>query len=92
MNEFYRFQKWYIPERMRGGIERYINHGIKPGSFLCAVIENNLSEAHKYADEENLQNIPAYIHYFYNECPMTCWGSKEKMEKWMESFKSGEEK
>lgn len=92
MSHFHQVGKYFIPERMRGGIERYLKHGIRPGDFLCAVIQNSLSEACKYADSENLQNIPAYVDYFYNEAPLICWGSKEKMEKWMKSFQDKEKK
>ncbi len=83
----YKFNNFYIPERMMGGIKRYIENGILPGSFLKAVIQNNLSDAVGQADDENLQNLPAYVGYFYNEAPFNCWGSKTKMEKWVERFK-----
>ena len=83
----YKINNFYIPERMMGGINRYIENGIVPGSFLTAIIQNNLSEAVGQADDENLKNIPAYVSYFYNEAPATCWGSKTQMEKWVERFK-----
>lgn len=79
----YRFKDFYIPDRMQGAIHRYINNGIRPGSFLEAVICNDLFTAVGKADEENLENLPAYAAYFYNEAPSACWGSKEKMEAWI---------
>ncbi len=84
----YKFRNFYIPERMMGGIKRYIENGIVPGSFLTAVIQNNLREAVGQADDENLKNIPAYVSYFYNEAPSGCWGSKKKMEEWVDTFQS----
>ena len=83
MNERHEFQGFYIPERMMGGIKRYITHGIPPGSFLTAIICNNLTEAVARADDENMQNLPAYANYFYWEVPGNAWGSKEKMDAWM---------
>ena len=80
----YEFNGFYIPERMMGGIKRYVEHGVQPGSFLTAIIENNLSRAVGQADNENLKNIPAFVSYFYNECPLACWGSPEKMKGWMD--------
>lgn len=80
----YRFNKFYIPERMMGGIKRYIEQGIKPGSFLCAVIHNDLREACGMADDENVMNLPAYVAYFYNEAPSQCWGSPEHMQQWID--------
>ena len=80
----YRFRGFYIPERMMPAIQRYIKDGEKPGDFLQAVICNDLFAAVGRADEENLTNLPAYIGYFYNEAPAGSWGSREKMEAWIE--------
>jgi hypothetical protein len=82
----YRFRDFYIPERMMGGIRRYIDQGIPPGDFLTAIICNDLSEAVGRADDENLHNIPAYVSYFYNEAPRTCWHSAAAMEAWIATF------
>ena len=92
MSVFHRFRNWYIPERMKGGIVRYIENGIAPGSFLTAVIQNKLKEAMMYADDENLENLPAYVDYFYNECPRVRWGSPETMEEWVKTKKEEREK
>jgi len=82
----YRFLSFYIPERMEDGIRRYIDERVRPGDFLQAVISNNLKEAVWRADEENINNLPAYVSYFYNEAPSNCWGSKEKMENWIGGY------
>ena len=82
----YEFHGCYIPKRMMPGIKRYVENGIKPGDFLTAVIQNNLLMAYRCADSENIKNIPAYIAYFYNKCPMGCWGSPEKMKNWIKKF------
>ena len=76
--------KYYIPDRMMGGIERYVNDRVPPGHFLESVICNNLKLACMYADEENLANLPAYVGYFYNEVPGSCWGSREIMREWLD--------
>ena len=74
---------YYLPERMMGGIRRYVDQGIKPGNFLFAVICNDLKGAVGYADAENLANLPAFVSYFYNDAPSPCWGSPEKATAWM---------
>ena len=79
----YSFQEFHIRDQMLEGIHRYIKNGIAPGDFLTAVIQNNLSEACVRADHKNLQNLPAYAAYFYNEAPLACHGSKEKMDVWI---------
>lgn len=79
----YTFRRWYIPDRMMGSIHRYVKDRIRPGRFLTAVICNNLSDAAGYADDENMNNLPAFASYFYNEASSICWGSKEKMATWL---------
>lgn len=89
MNNFYDFQSFYIPIRMELPILNYIHRRIGPGSFLEAVITNDLRNACRCADDENLKNLPAYIAYFRNEAPSQCWGSIEKMRAWLKR-KDGE--
>jgi len=86
----YRFNQFYIPDRMMGGITRYLENGIAPGDFLTAVICNDLREAYGRADDENLVNLSAFVAYFYNEAPHNCWGSPEKMKEWLARFSEGE--
>ena len=79
----YKFYDTYIPERMMGGLERYIEDGIPPGHFLTGVLENDLMEAFSRADLENMKNIRAYCGYLYNEAPIGCYGSPAKVREWI---------
>lgn len=67
---------------MVGAIQNWIEHGIVPGSFLSAVITNDLKQAVGAADHINIRLIPEYVFYFYNYCPSACWGSVEKANEW----------
>jgi len=78
----YHFRRFYIPERMMPGLKMWIEHGKSPGGFLRAVLENDLIEALRRADDENLANLPAFVAYLYNEAPALCWGSAEKVKAW----------
>jgi len=80
----YKFREFHIPDYMMDGINRYVNDGIPPGSFLTAIICNDLSGAVSQADDNNLPNIPAFVSYFYWETPSACWGSLRKMKAWIE--------
>jgi hypothetical protein len=71
-----------IPDYMLGAIERWIDHGIPPGDFLMAVLCNNLKEAVACADDTNVNLLPAYVSFFYNDAPSQCWGSPEKVLAW----------
>ena len=75
--------EFWIPSYMMEGINRYVQFGNKPGSFLSAVIMNDLKMAVLCADKCNIQNLPAYIYYFQNHVPSRCWGSRKKMIKWI---------
>lgn len=72
-----------IPERMHGGIIRYIENRTSPGSFLMAVILNDLKEACAYADDENAGLLHVYVSFFYNRAPSQCWGSPERVTAWL---------
>ncbi len=81
----YTFRQFAIPRYMLDPLLRYIEHGEPPGDFLTAVICNDLFKACGRADDFNLANLPAYTAYLYNEAPSECWGSKEKMQAWIEA-------
>lgn len=72
-----------IREDLYGALERYLNHGIMPGSFLTAVLENNLSEAFGRADICNEANMKNIVGYIYNNIPSYAWGSKEKVKQYL---------
>lgn len=71
-----------LPVNLRGGAERWINNGIIPGSFLRAVIENDLKGAFGRADENSRNNLFHIVAFFYNNAPSECWGSVDKVKEW----------
>jgi hypothetical protein len=79
-NDFYSAN---LPPRMWGAFERYLEHGISPGSFAAAVLSNDLRGAVERADDENIQLLLEYIRFLYNCVPGSCWGSVEKFEIWI---------
>lgn len=81
--EVYTFREFYIPFRMMDSLQRYIEDHVKPGDFLSAVISNDLRSAVVTADDENIYLLPTYIGFFYNEAPVSCWGSKETFKTWL---------
>jgi len=74
-----------LPEHIRGGVQRYIEYGITPGSFLSAVICNDLKESFGCADHINTARMHDIVSFFYNEAPSTCWGSQQIMDEWIEA-------
>ena len=79
----YKFRQFEIPDYMTEGLTLYIEHGILSGGFLTAVLENDLMKALGLADDTNLEALPAYGAYLYNEAPASCYGSKQKVSNWV---------
>ncbi len=70
-----------LPEHFRGGMKRYIEHGIPPGGFLRACLENDLRGAFRSAD--NPANMESVSMWIYLECPCSLQGSAEKVAAWI---------
>jgi hypothetical protein len=59
-------------------LEAYRHEGCPVGSFLQAVISNNLRDAIGNADEYNRATLFHLIAWMHNEFPSPLWGSAEK--------------
>jgi len=79
----YRFDYTQIPEPSMAALRLYIDKRVKPGDFLTAVLENNLMRACSHADDDNIDLIPVYAAYLYNEIPGNCHGSAEAVAEWL---------
>lgn len=72
-----------LPEHMRGGMQRYIENRIEPGSFLKAVLCNDLMEAMGWADDINRHRVFGICMWLYNYAPPACYGSPENVRAWL---------
>lgn len=72
-----------IPRALQGGIRRYLENRICPGSFLSAVIKNDLSSAIARADLNSLRELKNIVQWLYWNAPSVSWGSPEKMKAWL---------
>jgi len=75
--------RYDLPDYMAGGVSRYLLHYIEPGSFLTAVLANDLREAVACADSTNAYLLGQWVKFFYNEVPANCWGSPELVRAWL---------
>jgi len=85
--------KYDIPPMTREALIAYVLTGRPVGSFLQAVLSNNLFGAVSQADQNNQEHLIELVRAIYNNAPMDCCGSEEKIEKWrkhrgMEQFKN----
>ena len=74
-----------VPELTRGALERYVEHKFLPGGFLIAVLSNDLMGAVSRADSENIVALRDIVAFIYNRCPIDCWGSEERVWKYLEN-------
>ena len=74
---------YQIPDDLHGGLVRYLVDGIRPGSFLTAVLENDLQEAVMRANPMvNLLALPQLLRFLFNEAPSVSYGSPERVSIW----------
>ena len=71
-----------IPGYMRESVVNYIMHGRATGSFLHAVLSNNLSAAVSRGDDNNQRAIVSYVKFLHNHAPIGCHGSEGAVDYW----------
>lgn len=71
-------------ELMLDGIKRYIKTGGETwlGHFTAAVINNDLKSAVAHADAYNIELIPVYVHWLFNNAPSSSWGFPTASRDW----------
>lgn len=57
----------------------YRDHGVPPGGFIRACLENNLCEAFKRADSTNSQALQHIVAWLYWEMPIGLWGDVDRV-------------
>ena len=84
-----------LPPHDVHGMKLYMENGVEPGSFLYAVLCNNLRAACMAADSINIKHLAEIVTWLYNEAPATSWGSPEVVSRWIDAggtngtYKSG---
>lgn len=71
-----------VPVHMIEGLIRYIEHGIPTGSFLEAVISNDLFDAMARADDIVRGRVFEIAAFLHSAAPRGCWGSREAFAEW----------
>lgn len=74
-----------LPESLREGARRYFEHGIQPGSFLTAVIQNDLQEVAQRADTLHRILLVEIVQWVIAHAPSGSWGSPAEMAAWMKA-------
>ena len=72
-----------IPDHMQEAIWQYVNNYRFAGSFLYSVFAHELFDSLARADDETEKILKSYVRLIYNELPMDCHGSFEKVDDWL---------
>jgi hypothetical protein len=71
-----------VPLHLHDGLTLYFSDGILPGSFLQAVLCNDLKSAVMQADPIAAADLRAVVEFLLWECPHQAWGSREAVLNW----------
>ena len=71
-----------VPMHLRKGLVRYFSDGILPGSFLQAVLVNDLMGAVMRADPYSLASVGHIAAFLVEHGPAGAWGSREAVLAW----------
>jgi hypothetical protein len=71
-----------VPDHLRGGLVRYFSDGILPGSFLQAVLCNDLVQATQRGTASSLCGLPDLVAFLLAVAPSAAWGSRDAVLAW----------
>lgn len=74
-----------VPPNIMEGLVAYRDTGRRTGSFLEAVLRNNLAEAVGRADRFSLAALKDIVQWVWWEMPAHAWGSEQKVRAWMQA-------
>jgi hypothetical protein len=77
------YENYGAPVRILGAIRNHADHHHPCGSFVTAVLENNLMEAIGRADENSQAALFEIVRYVRWEIPSNCHGSVEAVRAWL---------
>lgn len=71
-----------LPERFYQAFGNYLE-GVPTGSFLQAVLENDLREAVMRADADSYASLREIVSFVHNCMPTKCCGSYDTVSEWL---------
>lgn len=80
---FYRDYEW-VPPKIKASLDAHALDGRATGSFLEAVLNNDLREAVRRADEVNYIMLGAIVMYCIAELPLASWGTPDQVKYWQD--------
>jgi hypothetical protein len=72
-----------LPERYQRTLQFYIENKIPPGSGMGAVLSSDLRGVIRHCDDDMILDLKKILVFLYNLAPYQCWGSTERVDKWL---------
>lgn len=72
-----------VPEHLHRGLLAYFTERRPVGHFLTALLENNLVEAMRRADDESAVALRRLVEFLWSHAPAPAWGSPENVRAWL---------
>ena len=72
-----------VPDHTREALERYFLYAFEPGSFVKAVLCNDLVSSVARADHFNKPAIAGIVEWIVNNAPEGSWGHEEYYQEWI---------
>jgi len=72
-----------VPEHTCEALENYFFHGYEPGSFVVAVLTNDLVRACTSCDHVNREHIVDIVKWVMHKAPSGSWGSEQRVLNWI---------
>jgi hypothetical protein len=73
-----------VPDHLWDGLLDYIVLHEAPGSFLSAVLSNDLRRSFERADSRSSAALASIVSWVYSMAPAKCWGSPSRFDEWCE--------
>jgi hypothetical protein len=70
------------PPHQLEGFVLWVVHGIRPGGFACAVLDNDLTDAVLRADDKSSAGLAATVRALRAGAPARSWGSPDRCDAW----------
>lgn len=70
-------------DAIKQSLDRYVKDGIRPGSFVNAVLSNDLMGAIGYADDMNRLRLPEICIVVTEDVPWRLYGSASAVDTWV---------
>ena len=72
-----------VPDHTREALERYFLYAFEPGSFVKAVLCNDLVSSVARADHFNKPAIAGIVEWIVNNAPDGSWGHEDYYKEWI---------